>query len=284
MKTKLLFCLALVLNGGLSDGLNIARADENRTNGNVRLSGSGSLAHIVLSPSSRSVESFRFIKAGTTIEEVIAKLGEPNVSGSGGPYNLYIYPLGDGSDVFVGSSEDGKILFVTHGKEILFGNRMVPTVETARLLASSNRMDTAKRQLLDILKRDPNNQKARDFLVFVRHYEYREALFKWLQNLKKEDAKRLNDSGKITFSWQKMEASYPKAAQIVDAYAETWRIQTEAIHKLESKQMPSGSARHHNPRGISVEKAGDECYDINILMHGGSTGCSVPPPPLDHVP
>ncbi len=286
MKRNLFLCLALVLSSVLFGGSNVARAGANATNRNAVLSRSKSLAHIVLSPSSRPIESFRFIKAGTTIQEVIAKLGEPSISGSVGSYNLHIYPLRDGSDVFIGSSDGGELLYVTHDGKALLGRSPTPAVETAQLLASSNRMGAAERQLLAILKHDPHNQKARDFLVFVRHYEYREALFKWLQNLKRKDAKKLNDSGKITFSWQEMQASYPQAAHIVDACAETWRrrIQAAAIPKLESKPIPAVSARHYNPRGVLVEIAGDECYDINILMDGGSTGCSVPPPPIDHVP
>ena len=73
--------------------------------------------------SSLSVESFRFIDAATTIEQVEAKLGKADFSNAGGFGDIYTYYLNDGTDITIGST-DGTIQFVTHDKDTLFGHTM----------------------------------------------------------------------------------------------------------------------------------------------------------------
>jgi hypothetical protein len=68
---------------------------------------------------SRSVEAFRFIGATTTIQEVATRLGPPDrETGSG--IMIYVYRIGDGSEVWIGATSNSHILYVRHGSEVLF--------------------------------------------------------------------------------------------------------------------------------------------------------------------
>lgn len=71
-----------------------------------------------------TVESFKFIGPETTKEQITAKLGEPNSSVACGFYDVYTYRLNDGTDVCLGVDDKSKILFVTHGKDTLYGHTM----------------------------------------------------------------------------------------------------------------------------------------------------------------
>ncbi|MCB1229043.1 MAG: hypothetical protein KDN19_02190 [Verrucomicrobiae bacterium] len=73
----------------------------------------------VSAPPSRTVESFHFIGAATTLQDVIARLGAPDRDVGSGIY-IYAYRLTDGSDVLVGSADGSHILYVRHGQDILF--------------------------------------------------------------------------------------------------------------------------------------------------------------------
>jgi hypothetical protein len=63
---------------------------------------------------SRSIESFRFIGPTTTMQQVKAKLGEPDRDVGSGIY-IYEYLLTDGTRVWIGSSDNSRILYVRHG-------------------------------------------------------------------------------------------------------------------------------------------------------------------------
>ena len=81
---------------------------------------------VKVSHSSLSVESFRFIGTETTLKQVIEKLGSPVYLQAGGfTPDVCAYYLSDGSKVYV-SYMDGKIVYVTHGKEALFGHPYFP--------------------------------------------------------------------------------------------------------------------------------------------------------------
>ncbi len=71
-----------------------------------------------------SLQSFKFIGPETTKEQIIAKLGEPSSSVACGFYDIYTYRLKDGTDICMGVDDKSKIMFVTHGKETLYGHTM----------------------------------------------------------------------------------------------------------------------------------------------------------------
>ena len=68
---------------------------------------------------SRSIESFRFIGSETTMQQLTAKLGDPDRDIGSGLY-VYAYRLSDGSDVLIGSADGSRILYVRHGTKVLF--------------------------------------------------------------------------------------------------------------------------------------------------------------------
>jgi hypothetical protein len=70
-------------------------------------------------PSPRTVESFRFIGATTTLQDVAARFGPPDRDVGSGIY-IYAYRLTDGSDVLVGSADGSHILYAKHGQDVLF--------------------------------------------------------------------------------------------------------------------------------------------------------------------
>jgi hypothetical protein len=72
----------------------------------------------VVSPA-RTVETFRFIGPTTTVAEVNARLGQPERDAGSGMF-IFAYRLTDGSEVLVGSPDGSRILYVRHGKDVLF--------------------------------------------------------------------------------------------------------------------------------------------------------------------
>ena len=73
-------------------------------------------------PSSQTVESFRFIGAATTVQDLTGRLGTADRDIGSGIY-VYAYRLADGSEVLVGSADGSHILYVRHGQDILFERR-----------------------------------------------------------------------------------------------------------------------------------------------------------------
>ncbi len=70
------------------------------------------------------VESFRFIGAETTIQQVIATLGQPNMKAAGGFYDIYTYHLSDDTEVTIGVDDKSQIIFAAHGRDTFFGHSM----------------------------------------------------------------------------------------------------------------------------------------------------------------
>lgn len=73
----------------------------------------------VVEHSSRTLDSFRFIGADTTLNDVTARLGEPDRDIGSGIY-IYEYRLSDRSYVLIGSADRLHILYVRHGQDVLF--------------------------------------------------------------------------------------------------------------------------------------------------------------------
>ena|SRR5674476_33524 len=69
--------------------------------------------------SSRTLDSFRFIGATTTIRDVTARFGSPDMDVGYGQHS-YGYRLSDGSFVLVGFADPSQVLSVRHGEQILF--------------------------------------------------------------------------------------------------------------------------------------------------------------------
>ncbi|GMV79987.1 MAG: hypothetical protein AMXMBFR7_11710 [Planctomycetota bacterium] len=70
----------------------------------------------------RTVESFRFIGAATTLREVTARLGAPDQDRGSGLF-VSVYRLADGSEVLIGSADGAQVLYVRHGRAVLFERR-----------------------------------------------------------------------------------------------------------------------------------------------------------------
>ena len=62
---------------------------------------------------SRSIESFRFIGAQTTVQQMIEKLGQPDRITTAGIYT-YFYGLSDGTGIRIGSPDGSRVVFVRH--------------------------------------------------------------------------------------------------------------------------------------------------------------------------
>ena len=87
----------------------------------LTLSSCAKLQHADL-PASKSVESFQFIGAETTIQQLITKLGEPDRDIGSGIY-VFVYDLSDGTEIQIGSADGSHILYAKHGADILFKKR-----------------------------------------------------------------------------------------------------------------------------------------------------------------
>lgn len=93
---------------------------------------------------------------------------------------------------------------------------------------------------------------------------------KWVQNFKSSDAEKLNNTGKIVFSWEELRASYPEQARIVDDYVEQVRINfVEAIKKQSTKPIPNRLAIHHTPDTVDIERLGSGQYRVVISSKEG---------------
>jgi len=69
--------------------------------------------------SSRTLDSFRFIGATTTMKDLTARFGPPDMDVGYGQHG-YSYRLKDGSFVLVYFVAPSQILSVRHGEQILF--------------------------------------------------------------------------------------------------------------------------------------------------------------------
>lgn len=83
---------------------------------------------------------------------------------------------------------------------------------------------------------------------------------KWVQNFKPSDAKKLNSTGKIVFSWGELKASYPEQARIVDDYVEQNRTNLAAAFKKDSHPLPDRLAVHHTPDTVEIIREGSGTY------------------------
>jgi hypothetical protein len=83
---------------------------------------SSKVVTIAAEHSSRTVNSFKFIGATTTLQDVTARLGPPDRDIGSGIY-IYVYDLSDGSSVLIGSADGSRILFVSHGWDNLYQSR-----------------------------------------------------------------------------------------------------------------------------------------------------------------
>jgi hypothetical protein len=83
----------------------------------------------------------------------------------------------------------------------------------------------------------------------------------WVQGLRPSDAQKLNDTGRIVFSWAELQAAYPEQARLIDDYQERRRVGiVEAIQK-QSKPIPARLAAHQTPDTVEVKKSGKgECW------------------------
>jgi hypothetical protein len=70
----------------------------------------------------RSLADFRRIGVSTSLEDVRREFGPPDREEGFGLY-IYVYRLGDGSEVRVGGSGSGGVLYVRHGTNVLFEQR-----------------------------------------------------------------------------------------------------------------------------------------------------------------
>ena len=96
---------------------------------------------------------------------------------------------------------------------------------------------------------------------------------KWVQNFMPSDAKKLNNTGKVVFSWEELKASYPEQARIVDDYVKQIRINfVEAIKKQStpiSNQASNRLAMHHTPDTVEIERLDRGKYRVVISSKEG---------------
>jgi hypothetical protein len=67
----------------------------------------------------RTPDSFRFVGATTTVQDVVTRFGKPDLDVGYGQQG-YGYRLSDGSFVIIGFADPSQILYVRHGQEILY--------------------------------------------------------------------------------------------------------------------------------------------------------------------
>ena len=93
----------------------------------------------------------------------------------------------------------------------------------------------------------------------------------WLQDMGPSDAETLNKTGRIVFSWEKLRASDPKRARIVDDYIERKRrdIAKAFEAQLKGKPLPARLATHHNPDTVEFERMASGKYRVVIRSREG---------------
>ncbi len=91
----------------------------------------------------------------------------------------------------------------------------------------------------------------------------------WVLALKPTDAEKLNLTGKIIFSWDALEASYPDQARITDDYEEQRRRGIVEVFNQQSKPVPQRLAAHHDPDTVEIaRKHGGECWVVVSSTNG----------------
>ena len=141
-------------------------------------------------------------------------------------------------------------------------------LETAAYLSDNGQIDSAEQIVLSILKAHPRNLSALESLDKTYHEGIRYNLLDLIHNLKPEDAMKLNDSREIILSWERMQASYPLYAHLMDVFMEKRRIIWMDEYKVKSKPMPIQISKHRVPDKIKITKEASEYFFVQIFVDG----------------
>jgi hypothetical protein len=91
----------------------------------------------------------------------------------------------------------------------------------------------------------------------------------WVQNFKPSDARKLNNTGKIVFSWEQLKASYPKQVGIIDDYEEQSRMSFVEVFEKMGKPVPKRLAMHHSPDTVGIERLDNGKYRVVFKSEEG---------------
>ena len=99
----------------------------------------------------------------------------------------------------------------------------------------------------------------------------------WLGALREQDARRLNSSGKVLFTWEDLQRTYPEAARVVRDYWEQMRVRCLKTFgdkfKQMSKPMPASLNNRlgvsRPPDTVEVDHQGGGKYTVIIRSKRG---------------
>jgi len=92
---------------------------------------------------------------------------------------------------------------------------------------------------------------------------------KWVQDLRASDAQKLNNAGKVLFSWEQLQEAYPDLARLADDYTEQRRIGIVEAFSKQAKPIPDRLAMHHTPDTVEIERMGRGQYRTVISSKEG---------------
>jgi hypothetical protein len=89
------------------------------------------------------------------------------------------------------------------------------------------------------------------------------------ENLKPEDAKTLTGTGKLNFTWQELQASYPAQATQIDTYTEARRLSLAAAIQKQNRPVSDRLAAHHTPDTVEIERTSEGKCRITLKSQKG---------------
>lgn len=92
---------------------------------------------------------------------------------------------------------------------------------------------------------------------------------KWAQDLRASDAQKLNNAGKVLFSWEQLQEAYPDLARLADDYTEQRRIGFVEAFSKQAKPIPDRLALHQSPDTVEIERMNRGQYRVVISSKEG---------------
>jgi len=97
-----------------------------------------------------------------------------------------------------------------------------------------------------------------------------EQMRNWVENFKPNDARTLNNSGKLLLSWEQLSSDYPAAAVVIDDYQEKSRAQfAENWVKQTDKPLPERMAKHVTPDAVEIKRLANGFFRVEIRSEKG---------------
>jgi hypothetical protein len=160
-------------------------------------------AQVASAPEARTVDSFDFIGPGTTVPQVVAKVGAPD-DDIGTGHHVYVYRLSDGAEVLVGSPDGSEIWYARHGSTAIYEGPLVK-MPPDNQLAMAEWLAIAKCLRFTYSMTDPRSMNGCRYSKPLSTGEIEQ---KNMVEIEVDGKKSRVPFGEVNDRWQKMKSLY----------------------------------------------------------------------------